>query len=338
MFRSRLLKACHERKLYLEWFHSCIPDTVNDPLKIMDKFKQWGYTTADQLCSEYMNVPCFYLGSITEKDEDIEKSINLNVDHENQQIRFIKNPIFCHLPYKTMCLAMSYQFDSISNHARVSDQEPETFEQVKFNCLLPITATDDQDKIVNVRGTHYLNHWAIQPMLFETIYKNMPKNYNLTTIIPCTTYLLEDENEYFLGIQTPGTVKDRLPGIFTKIMSSSLRAFLYFLHLLTCKNVVVRDWTPNGRKNNSPKHHRAELDYKVIHITLPKKRILHNGKEMRELPFHERENYGSITSRRGHFKTYTEKAPLFGKHVGTYYWPEIIGAKEGINYKVKIAN
>lgn len=32
---------------------------------------------------------------------------------------------------------------------------------------------------------------------------------------------------------------------------------------------------------------------------------------------------------RGHFKTFTEDAPLLGKHVGTYWWGRQLRGQEG---------
>src|SRR5262249_41550931 len=45
---------------------------------------------------------------------------------------------------------------------------------------------------------------------------------------------------------------------------------------------------------------------------------------------------------RGHFKTFAEEAPLFGKHTGTYWWADYVrgDAQQGIvtkDYRIKIA-
>ena len=38
---------------------------------------------------------------------------------------------------------------------------------------------------------------------------------------------------------------------------------------------------------------------------------------------------------RGHFKTYTDAAPLFGQFVGTYWWEQSIAGKKSNRVVVK---
>ena len=38
---------------------------------------------------------------------------------------------------------------------------------------------------------------------------------------------------------------------------------------------------------------------------------------------------------RGHFKTYTGKAPLLGKHTGTYWWNDCVLGSEDVGVRVK---
>lgn len=106
---------------------------------------------------------------------------------------------------------------------------------------------------------------------------------------------------------------------------------LIFLTLLSCKNIVIKDRTYEKKGRIGVK---KELDYKEIHIRLPGKGIVYRGKQINEIPYNEREHYGLTGPRRGHFKTYTPDAPLFGKWVGTFYWHSIVGSGKDKTYIV----
>jgi len=106
---------------------------------------------------------------------------------------------------------------------------------------------------------------------------------------------------------------------------------LFFLKLLSCKNIIIKD---ESYSKQNKKGYRPELDYKTIHIKVPGKKYLYNNKEYESIPFHEREKFGMIGQKRGHFKSYTEDAPLFGKHVGTWFWSPIFDISNKRNYEI----
>lgn len=107
---------------------------------------------------------------------------------------------------------------------------------------------------------------------------------------------------------------------------------MYLLKLLNCKNVVLKKETTGGKKSNSK---RPELDYQTIHIKTPRP-IYIGDKEYETIPFHEKEKYGMVGQQRGHFKTYTEEKPLFGKPhgVGTWWWSPIFRVSQSKDYVV----
>lgn len=105
----------------------------------------------------------------------------------------------------------------------------------------------------------------------------------------------------------------------------------YLLKLLSCKNVIIKDETVGKKGKPNPK--RPELDYKTIHIKTPRT-IIHNDKEYDTIPFHERDKFGVVGQRMGHFKTYTEEKPLLGKHVGTWWWSPIFNVKQANDYSL----
>lgn len=103
-----------------------------------------------------------------------------------------------------------------------------------------------------------------------------------------------------------------------------------FLTLLNCKNIELREATYEKKGKIGV---RSDLDYREIYVKLPSKQIRYKGKETNALPIHELEKIGSKCSqKRGHFKTFTEEAPLFGRHVGTWWWHPIMNARGTKDY------
>lgn len=111
----------------------------------------------------------------------------------------------------------------------------------------------------------------------------------------------------------------------------------FFLKLLTCKNVELRDTTP-AKYKSKPKEKRPIGETWEIVLRLPGKKIIYTGKNqdkpVTEIKFVERQSFGTISQRRGHLKTYTSENPLFGKHVGTWYWLPCFNTRVK-NYRVE---
>ena len=86
-----------------------------------------------------------------------------------------------------------------------------------------------------------------------------------------------------------------------------------FLMVLNCKNVVTKEVTPTRKVRKKTKPEKKAFKYKILHFKLPKSRKKYNNsnKTGRVVPLH-------LCS--GHWKTYTEDAPLFGKIVGRWWW------------------
>jgi hypothetical protein len=108
------------------------------------------------------------------------------------------------------------------------------------------------------------------------------------------------------------------------------------LVLLNCKNVgtekVEIDMALNKKRK---KLGRVPL---FSYYTLVLKPV---GKRQKSIPKHLWEN--RIHFQRGHFKVFTEEHPLFGKHVGCFWWqPHIRGRNtNGIimkDYKIEEVN
>jgi hypothetical protein len=88
------------------------------------------------------------------------------------------------------------------------------------------------------------------------------------------------------------------------------------LMLLSCKNVITEDHVPSQKLNKKRrKNDKQELfTYKTLLLKLPADKT--NRKDVQS---HTEEKH-RIHLCRGHFKYYDDKAPLFGKHTGLYWW------------------
>jgi hypothetical protein len=107
-----------------------------------------------------------------------------------------------------------------------------------------------------------------------------------------------------------------------------------FMH---CKNVDVRPVDPPERlsRRHERKHGHPLTRYHVLDIQ-PMRRILDTEGEA------QTQGLGhALHICRGHFKTFTAEAPLFGKRVGTYWWEAQVRGKaeEGVvgkDYRVRL--
>jgi hypothetical protein len=110
-----------------------------------------------------------------------------------------------------------------------------------------------------------------------------------------------------------------LPSLLMELLDNQLIPVLFAISLMHCRNVSLRTVEPPqgvSRKARRRSRHPL-LRYQVLEIS-PMRRIL--------------DTEGAATTKglghalhicRGHFKTYTREAPLFGKHVGRYWWPDV---------------
>lgn len=98
------------------------------------------------------------------------------------------------------------------------------------------------------------------------------------------------------------------------------RLVFFVLSLMHCRNVEQRKatYTPTPRRRKSDRV-RPSIEYRTIRLPKPSQRG-GAGASTGAVKLH---------TARGHFKTYTEDAPLMGRHVGTYYWAaQVRGSRE----------
>lgn len=105
--------------------------------------------------------------------------------------------------------------------------------------------------------------------------------------------------------------------LYTLIESVALAA--HMISLMHCKNIEIVDAPAEGTRQQQRHAERKrkglpKLDYKVVNLK-PQGGKRKSGTGVMsvdtEQPWH---------LVRGHFKTYTEDAPLLGQHVGTWWW------------------
>lgn len=96
---------------------------------------------------------------------------------------------------------------------------------------------------------------------------------------------------------------------------------LFGFCLMHCKNTVIEDVEPfNGEKKKRNRHNQPRVKYKVL-------KIKPMGASHRGGGQYTGGSTPSMHIRRGHFKTFTDDAPLFGKWTGLYWWESAVIAK-----------
>jgi hypothetical protein len=92
---------------------------------------------------------------------------------------------------------------------------------------------------------------------------------------------------------------------------------VFGLSLANCKNVWLVDVAPPPKvaAKAAKKYGHPLVTFKTLDIT-PMRRILDTEGEAQTKGLRH-----ALHICRGHFKTFTEDAPLFGTHTGTYWWP-----------------
>jgi hypothetical protein len=102
-----------------------------------------------------------------------------------------------------------------------------------------------------------------------------------------------------------------------------LGSALFAISLMHCKNVDVQPVDPPERlsRKHERKHGHPLTRYYVLDIK-PMRRVLDSDGEARTKGLAH-----ALHICRGHFKTHTPEAPLFGMRVGTYWWASQVRGK-----------
>ena len=113
-----------------------------------------------------------------------------------------------------------------------------------------------------------------------------------------------------------------------KDMLADFFAAKVFIDVINSKNVVYKNVVPRKEKNNKRRKEKKFplRSYKILEIVKGKA----DKRNVVDVPWdYKSPESARLHFTRGHFKTYTEEDPLFGKHVGTYWWgAHLRGSKE----------
>lgn len=102
------------------------------------------------------------------------------------------------------------------------------------------------------------------------------------------------------------------------LMSGMLLPSLFAISLMNCKNVTLDEQEPHEKasRNWERKHGRPLTRYHLLEIGEVRTSLSREGRAK------EDGLKKALHVCRGHFKTYTQERKLFGKHEGTFWWPE----------------
>lgn len=119
--------------------------------------------------------------------------------------------------------------------------------------------------------------------------------------------------------------------VFINFIAGLIKPFLLSISFMHCKNVERREITqpPALNKKWERKHGRPLVRYHVLDID-PMKKVLRDEGRSAETGLKK-----ALHICRGHFATYTEDAPLFGRLTGTFWKPQHVrgSATEGVVVK-----
>lgn len=127
-----------------------------------------------------------------------------------------------------------------------------------------------------------------------------------------------------------GMVSDINPyydsGFWWSVLDTRTCVVLFALTLMNCKNISYVPHDPNKgvsqrKKGSGKKFKRAYIKYEILEIQPMKERNTNRTKSENRT---EAESNQRLHTVRGHFKTYTEERPLFGRLTGTYWWGDCI--------------
>ena len=117
---------------------------------------------------------------------------------------------------------------------------------------------------------------------------------------------------------------DHVRKLIDTIMYEDSKELVHLVNILTllhCKNVTTKTIPAPEKLNKKRRKFNKQpiFSYKIL--------IIKPGENKKiEYPENPTQNHQRIHLARGHFKSYTEKNPLFGQHTGMWWWqPHVRG-------------
>jgi hypothetical protein len=188
------------------------------------------------------------------------------------------------------------------------------------------------------------DHWLVTGTLIEEWRRGKPIGPVITWLLPLTTDgRLEPGDEegrgsIFVKPLDPDVVPDEIFLEFGDSLTRLLGPALLTISFMHCRNVDVRAVDPPAKLSRKAERRRGRplSRYYVLEIE-PMRRILE-----REGGAGTQGLRRALHICRGHFKSYTDTAPLFGKLTGTYWWESFArGSPEAghveKDYRIRVA-
>jgi hypothetical protein len=190
---------------------------------------------------------------------------------------------------------------------------------------------------------HEEEGWLLRAVLVGEWRRSRPAGPIATWLLPLdrTGHLFEaDEQGYgsiFASTPKIDDVPEEAAFEFANSLVGLIGPALLTVSFMHCKNVDVRSEDPPERLSRSHKRKtgRALTRYYVLDIE-PMRRILDTEGEAQSKGLRH-----ALHICRGHFKTYTEESPLFGRYTGTYWWESQVRGKAELgtvekDYRVRL--
>ena len=151
-------------------------------------------------------------------------------------------------------------------------------------------------------------------------------NYMENRWVICPVYMLAEKNKGWTALHYSMVKQNEHPS-FTdeqafqqgKELDDEMSALVTMLSILNCQNVVTKDVLP-PEKLNRKRIRNGKLplySYKILEVVKGKPKTKNAGSVPWDYKSPDAVRFHLC---RGHFKTFTEERPLFGKYSGTFWW------------------
>jgi len=179
--------------------------------------------------------------------------------------------------------------------------------------------------VIILNWTQEWQRWALNPQLYmvsigRSFGEDPVLRKAIAEIILSRGGSIDVVNSYMPGnIYPMPTILTMTPDASVEMAKDDQRDLFVLnsaLMLLSCKNIVTEDHLPSAKLNKKRnKNNKQELfTYKTLLLKLPADKSGRTGIQSSSDEKHK------IHLCRGHFKHYSDDAPLFGRYTGLYWW------------------
>jgi hypothetical protein len=216
-------------------------------------------------------------------------------EYEKEHFEFTDFPR-CVSPYQDVWL--EYKMPSKSNKGGQVIHFPNQFTRVNVGCYI------HTDQVVNEKQE--ANGWVAKYTLFLAGKKHFSEVGAIIFPIDKSGDLIDGQESVIVEAQGIGAL------IAENLLWASIWSFLFSISLLNCdKKIILKDRCKKPRKYRNGQRGKR---YKVLDVAPLRA-------EVRRTESNKTGIKKALHFVRGHFATYTEDAPLFGKVTGTFWKP-----------------